>query len=896
MKKFLLKSLTTSLFIVIICTMNSFAQPCSDAGTASATSDSLCFGDTTTLVLTGYIGAIQWQSFDGSMWIDETNPGATTDAYKVSLFSTTDFRAVVTAAGCLPDTSNTITINMSVVPPATTGDTRCGYGSVTLTSQTPGLIRWFDVPTGGVALDTGATFTTNVGNTTTFYAASVTNGGTGVTPMPNQAGTFGSNARGYWFTAPTDFTITGVFVPTGNGANQNIAVIKFDNNQPPPFFATTTNAFTTLFLTQNDPSTGVIPVSLSVQAGDVIGVLATRGNSPGSETNSYAPSPNTTVIDGQTVTLTRMGMQLPLSTNVPQDIWQEAGGSISRLELYYDIGCESARTPTIATVNPSTIATISATDSALCAGQSAILDVNSTSTTYTYNWSPAAGLNTTTGTTVTATPTVPTYYTVVATDSVCGYIDSLFIDVGPASAAGTATSSTDTICAGNEATLTLTGSVGNVQWQSFNGTSWVDETNPGNDSTAYTVSPTQDLDYRAVVTSGGCDPDTSITLSIAVLTITDPILADTSLCGSGNVDLTAIGQGNFNWYDDSTSIAPFFTGATYSYNATASDTFWVEAFGGADYDIGALNPGIGSQNNSTSNDFGMAFDVAAQCVIESVKVFPQTAGPVTINLRQVQNGAIISSFSTTVQAFIGQDLPINFTVSPGTNYRLELATGSVVCTRNTTGANYPYQVSNGPLEITGYLSPNFNTGGAYYYFYDWQVSEGCKSSRVPVVVTVNQFPPTPTIGQLGNTLVSSSATGNQWLLNGTIIPGATGQSYTPTQIGTYVVAVTENGCTSLSPPFPVVTIGLTEIDGIEFTLFPNPVSDVLNITTLSPITFDAALNIYDVAGRSVHPATTLQSGTLVNTRIDVSSFTPGVYIAEVRSDSGTTRIKFQILK
>jgi len=583
-----------------------------------------------------------------------------------------------------------------------------------------------------------------------------------------------------------------------------------------------------------------------------------------------------------------------LSTNVPQNIWQEAGGSISRLEIYYDIGCESARTPTVATVTPSDTATISASDSALCAGQSAVLDVNSTSTSYTYTWSPAAGLNTTTGTTVTATPALPTYYTVVASDSVCGYIDSLFIDVGPASAAGTATSSTDTICAGNEATLTLAGSVGNVQWQSFNGTSWVDETNPGNDSTVYTVSPLQDLDYRAVVTSGGCDPDTSITLSIAVLTITDPILADTSLCGSGNVDLTAIGQGNFNWYDDSLSTAPFFTGATYSYNATASDTFWVEAFGGADYDIGALNPGIGSQNNSASNDFGMAFDVAAQCVIESVKVFPQTAGPVTINLRQVQNGAIISSFTTNVQAFIGQDIPVNFTVSPGTNYRLELATGSVVCTRNTSGANYPYQVASGPLEITGYLSPNFNTGGAYYYFYDWQVSEGCKSSRVPVVVTVNPFPPTPTIGQLGNTLISSSATGNQWLLNGTIIPGATGQSYTPTQIGTYVVAVTENGCTSLSPPFPVVSIGISEIGGVQFSIFPNPVSSIMNLSTTEVLLFDVRLDFVDMSGRKILPAISLQEGTIIDQKVDVSELSSGLYIININSDIGSTRMHFMV--
>jgi len=587
-------------------------------------------------------------------------------------------------------------------------------------------------------------------------------------------------------------------------------------------------------------------------------------------------------------------MQFPLSTTLPQDIWTENAGSISRLDIIYEVGCESARTPAIATVNPATSATISAVDSALCAGQSTVMNVNSTSTSYTYAWSPAAGLNTTTGTTVTATPTVPTTYTVISTDSVCGYIDSLFIDVGPASAAGTASASTDTICAGNEATLNLLNSVGNVQWQSFNGTSWINETGLGNDAPNYTVSPIADLIYRAVVTSGGCDPDTSTTLSIVVLSITNPTLTDTSLCGSGNVTLTALGQGNFNWYDDSTSTSPFFTGATYSYNATTTDTFWVEAFGGADYTIGATNPGIGNQTNGTSTNWGMAFDVTAACVIESVKIFPQAAGPVTINLRQVQNGPIIASYTTNVVAFLAQDIPINFTVPPGIDYRLELATGSVACTRNTSGAVYPYQTVNGPLDITGYYNPNFGNFGQYYWFYDWRVREGCKSDREPVIVTVNPFPATPTIGQIGNTLVSSAPSGNQWILNGSILVGETGQSINITQIGTYTVAVTVDGCTSLSPPFVVTTIGIDEIDGIKFNLFPNPVHDVLSISTDKPITFNGTLMIMDVQGRSVLETFELKEGTQINQKINVSSLSAGTYFVEVNGDRGKARVKFQV--
>ncbi len=310
--------------------------------------------------------------------------------------------------------------------------------------------------------------------------------------------------------------------------------------------------------------------------------------------------------------------------------------------------------------------------------------------------------------------------------------------------------------------------------------------------------------------------------------------------------------------------------------------------------MGATNPGIGNQTNGTSNDLGMAFDVIAGCTIESVKLFPQAAGSVTINLRLVQNGPILATYTTNVIAFLGQDIPINFTVSPGIGYRLELANGSVACTRNTSGAVYPYQVPNGPLDITGYYSPNFGNFGAYYWFYDWRVSEGCKSAREPVVVTVNPFPATPTISQTGNTLLSSASSGNQWILNGTIIPGATGQSLNVTQVGTYTLAVTENGCTSLSPPFPVVTISINEIDGVTLNAYPNPVSNILNIQSNKAITFDGTIKIIDLQGREITTHINLRSGQFINEQMDVSSFSPGIYFLDINGTKGSSKIRFQV--
>jgi hypothetical protein len=147
-------------------------------------------------------------------------------------------------------------------------------------------------------------------------------------PLPAQTGTFSGNSRGYWFTSPTNFVITGVQVPT----DANIAVLRL--TAAPPVFSATTDAFTQLFLAQNNASAGVLPTRIAVSQNDVIGVLGDRGS-----VNSYASgAPHASTIDSQPVSLGRLGMQFPLATTAPQQVWQETGGSISRVFLEYEAG------------------------------------------------------------------------------------------------------------------------------------------------------------------------------------------------------------------------------------------------------------------------------------------------------------------------------------------------------------------------------------------------------------------------------------------------------------------------------------------------------------------------------------------------------------------------------
>lgn len=139
--------------------------------------------------------------------------------------------------------------------------------------------------------------------------------------------TFGSNVRGFWFTAPSNFTITGLDVPTdASAADFSVAVLRHNPGTPFPTFATTTNDFTTLHYSTNNAGVGFISVSIPVLAGQVIGILGNRG-----DINSYRSAPYASTIGGLPVTLTRFGMQQPLSTNAPANVWSEAAGSLSRI-------------------------------------------------------------------------------------------------------------------------------------------------------------------------------------------------------------------------------------------------------------------------------------------------------------------------------------------------------------------------------------------------------------------------------------------------------------------------------------------------------------------------------------------------------------------------------------
>ncbi|MBS1657885.1 MAG: T9SS type A sorting domain-containing protein [Bacteroidetes bacterium] len=202
------------------------------------------------------------------------------------------------------------------------------------------------------------------------------------------------------------------------------------------------------------------------------------------------------------------------------------------------------------------------------------------------------------------------------------------------------------------------------------------------------------------------------------------------------------------------------------------------------------------------------------------------------------------------------------------------------------GSSYQWLNNGGVIPDETLPAITITADGDYSLIADY--GNNCVDTSNTVHVTFGGFPDVPIITQVGDTLFSSAVQGNQWYVNGEIIPGATGQFLTPSQNGTYSVVVTNSsGCQSTSGEFTFVATSLIDLSSSTHVVKAFISGNNLTIELSDPHWLNSKIEIYNSLGQNI------RSGSLRGLVNRIYMKEPkGVYFLRITKEGQTFTFKF----
>jgi Zn-dependent metalloprotease len=447
---------------------------------------------------------------------------------------------------------------------------------------------------------------------------------------------------------------------------------------------------------------------------------------------------------------------------------------------------------------------------------------------------------------------------------------------------------------------------GNIQFKDLSSgapTSWTWDFGDG--QTANVQNPSHKYaasgSYTVKLTStNGNGNDTETKTAYVIIDLPKgPTVTNTERCGPGVVNLSAASTngGSVNWFTDPSGGNSINTGITYSPNLTNTATYYVEnTLDQTPQKVGAVDSNALARGGMFTANYihGLYFDVLSPLVIKSVKVYAGSAGDRVIDVVDVHGEPVLT---TTVNIPKGESrVTLNFDLPVGTQYFIKVSGTLLDLQRAKGGASFPYTIPN-LISITE-TDIKATAPGSYYFFYDWEVvKSGCIGPRVPVTATINPDVPKPTITETNKVLNAPPGAGYtyEWYLNGTLIVGATGQNYVPTQDGSYTVRIKGAGdCTNISDPYQYIANGIS-VSSLDAAvkIYPNPANEMLYIE--APLNGNnlVTVSVYSVIGKLVYQENYTTTGQAHS--VNLSSIqAEGVYFIKLQSGSETITRKFNL--
>jgi pectinesterase len=293
----------------------------------------------------------------------------------------------------------------------------------------------------------------------------------------------------------------------------------------------------------------------------------------------------------------------------------------------------------------------------------------------------------------------------------------------------------------------------------------------------------------------------------------------------------------------------------------------------------------GTTGGTFSSTTGLSLDVTTG----AINLAGSTPGTYTVTY------AASASCNSTAMVTITAPPTASFSIPGGSTTSFCAGSGVIITPALAAGATAGTFSSTAGLSInptTGVITLATSAAGTYTITNTVAASGGCAAVTATATLVVNPRPAAPTFTVQYNgattTLVSGQATGNQWLLNGSPIQGATGQTYVINSAGQYgsytLVAVSAAGC--LSVPSSAVTVTATSkpLAGTALNVFPNPTHDGQVTLELTGYSKAGELTVLNALGQVVYRLSVPAGQRKV--ALDLTNQPAGVYLLRLSSEGG----------
>ena len=374
--------------------------------------------------------------------------------------------------------------------------------------------------------------------------------------------------------------------------------------------------------------------------------------------------------------------------------------------------------------------------------------------------------------------------------------------------------------------------------------------------------------------------------------------------------LSGTGDGELLWYQHSTDTIPFAYGPSVLVSQAPVNNIWYAGLNDFKGSVGPATKYVFSGGGYNQFTPYMRVSTKIPVIIESARLYIGNPGRITFNVADA-TGEIVST--TTINAVATRTNPqpgpqADDPNDPGAVYNLNLllpAAGAYTISavydstatiyRSNSGVNgYPFTIGD-IFSITGNnAASGTDTSyykGFYYYFYNMQLkSAGCAAAaKQPVALT------RLVITQNGTVLTSNFSSGNQWYLDGNVIPGAANETFTPLISGNYRVGVTlSTGCQLQSDNYVYVLV--TNNNDIGLVVYPVPASNQLNIIFAAKAAGNFTLSLINAVGQVVYTNDQPVAAGNFSTSIDIANLPPGAYVLKMLSAQKVYNSKIVVLR